>query len=127
MLSLTPSGIKRVQQGCTAFNQNIAALSHVFFAEAERLYIEEKTGHPQFDTAITTVAATQILSLTAGRHGKEEIAQKYLRAGIQLAHQNGLLEVGKGGEASARKWLDSHISIVKAAAHTAWGTFCTAT
>ena len=50
---------------------------------------------------------------------------KYLAEGIELAHQNGLLAVGR--KESARNWLDDHIDYVKATSHTAWGTFCRAT
>lgn len=117
----------RAQQSCTALEPDTAGLSHVFFAEAERLYSEEKTGGPQFETAIMTVAAAQLLSITAAVHGKEDISQGYLRDGIRLAHQNGLLAVEKGQ--SARNWLDDHVSHVnlKAASHAAWGMFCNLT
>lgn len=97
----------------------------MFFAEAEKLYSEEKNDDPQFEYATMMVAATQLMSASATWHGKEEVANKYLQSGIQLAYQNGLLAVGKGY--SARNWLDDNISHLKAASHTAWGTFCRAT
>lgn len=89
------------------------------------MYYEEITGDPQFGTAMMTVAATQLMSIIAASHGREETAQKYMQEGVQLAYRNGLLAVSQGN--SARNWLDNDMSNVKAASHTAWGTFCNAT
>lgn len=93
--------------------------------EAERLYREEKTGGPLYQLAITTIAAMQLLSATATYQGKDEIAHKYLTESIGLARSNGLIAVGKAD--SARNWTDDHMDLVRAASHTAWGTFCHAT
>lgn len=97
-------------------------MSHDFFAEAERLYGEEKTGEPQYESATMTTAAALLLSTAAIGHGRNQVANMYLRDGIQMAHRNGLLAVTK--RHGARYWLDGHIDNVRAAAHTAWGTFC---
>ncbi|KAF3764046.1 hypothetical protein M406DRAFT_73893 [Cryphonectria parasitica EP155] len=112
-------------QGYTAFEPQAAGLSHEFFAEAEQLYNEEKTVAPQYGTAIMTVAALQLMSVAATCHGRQAIAHQYLHYGIQLAGDNGLLAVNEGQ--SARSWLDDHVLCVRAASHTAWGTFCMAT
>lgn len=93
--------------------------------EAERLYREEKTGSPLYQLAITTIAAMQLLSATATYQGKDELAYKYLTESIGLARSNGLIAVGKAD--SARNWTDDHMDLVRAASHTAWGTFCHAT
>lgn len=89
------------------------------------MHSEEITGNPQYQFAIPNIAATQLLSLAATCHGRNELALKYLVEGIELAHQNGLLAVAK--RLSARNWLDDHVDHVRAASHTAWGTFCRAT
>lgn len=89
------------------------------------MHLEESTGNPQYQLAIPNIAATQLLSLAANCHGRNELALEYMVEGIDLAHQNGLLAVGKTH--SARNWLDDHVDHVKAASHTAWGTFCRAT
>lgn len=72
-----------------------------------------------------TVAATQLLSAAAACHGREAVAHQYLESGIQLARENGLLAVER--DRSAKNWLEDHVVAVKAASHTAWGTFCNAT
>ncbi|KAL1866839.1 hypothetical protein Daus18300_006542 [Diaporthe australafricana] len=112
-------------QGYSSIEPETAVLSYAFFNEAERLHSEESTSNPQYQFAIPNIAATQLLSLAATCHGRNELATKYLAEGIELAHQNGLLAVGK--KHSARNWLDDHVDYVKAASHTAWGTFCRAT
>ncbi|KAJ0108827.1 c6 transcription factor [Diaporthe amygdali] len=112
-------------QGYSNIEAETAVLSYAFFTEAERLHREESTGNPQYQFAIPNIAATQLLSLAATCHGRNELALRYLVEGIELAHQNGLLAVGKMH--SARNWLDDHVDFVKAASHTAWGTFCRAT
>ncbi|KAG6355116.1 hypothetical protein INS49_004197 [Diaporthe citri] len=112
-------------QGYSSIDADTAALSHAFFNEAQRLHREESTGNPQYQFAIPNIAATQLLSLAATCHGRNELALRYLVEGIELAHQNGLLAVGK--KHSARNWLDDHVDYVRAASHTAWGTFCRAT
>jgi hypothetical protein len=66
-----------------------------------------------------------LLSLAAACHGRNELALRYLIEGIELAHQNGLVAVDR--KQSASNWLDDHVDYVKAASHTAWGTFCRAT
>ncbi|KAH8747933.1 hypothetical protein F5883DRAFT_622431 [Diaporthe sp. PMI_573] len=106
-------------------DHNTASLSYAFFNKAQRLHREESTGNPQYQFAIPNIAATQLLSLAATCHGRNALAMKYLAEGIELAHQNGLLAVGR--KESARNWLDDHVDYVKAASHTAWGTFCRAT
>lgn len=112
-------------QGYSSIDADTAALSYAFFNEAQRLHGEESTGNPQYQFAIPNIAATQLLSLAATCHGRNELALKYMVEGIELAHENGLLAVGK--KFSARNWLDDHVDYVKAASHTAWGTFCRAT
>ncbi|KAH8747471.1 hypothetical protein F5883DRAFT_474402 [Diaporthe sp. PMI_573] len=112
-------------QGYSSIDPNTATLSYAFFNEAQRLHSEESTGNPQYQFAIPNIAATQLLSLAATCHGRNELALSYLVEGIELAHQNGLLAVDK--KESARNWLDDHVDYVKAASHTAWGTFCRAT
>ncbi|KAH8746506.1 hypothetical protein F5883DRAFT_254093 [Diaporthe sp. PMI_573] len=112
-------------QGYSSIDHNTASLSYAFFNEAQRLHREESTGNPQYQFAIPNIAATQLLSLAATCHGRNALAMKYLAEGIELAHQNGLLAVGR--KESARNWLDDHVDYVKAASHTAWGTFCRAT
>lgn len=93
--------------------------------EAERLYREERTGGPVYQLAITTIAAMQLLSAWATFQGKDDIAHKYLTESLTLARSNGLIAVGKTD--SARTWTDDHVDLVRAASHTAWGTFCHAT
>ncbi|KAG8162117.1 hypothetical protein KVR01_007882 [Diaporthe batatas] len=112
-------------QGYSCIDPTTAALSHAFFNEAQQLHEQESTSNPQYQFAIPNIAATQLLSLAATCNGRNGLAMKYLAEGIELAHQNGLLAVDK--KASARNWLDDHIDYVKAASHTAWGTFCRAT
>ncbi|KAK2596580.1 hypothetical protein N8I77_013462 [Diaporthe amygdali] len=112
-------------QGYSSIEADTAVLSYAFFDEAQRLHEEENTGNPQYQFAIPHIAATQLLSLAATCHGRNELALRYMVEGIELAHENGLLAVGK--RHSARNWLDDHVDFVKAASHTAWGTFCRAT
>ncbi|KUI52891.1 Nitrogen assimilation transcription factor nit-4 [Cytospora mali] len=112
-------------QGYTAIDADAAGLGDAFFVEAERLYREEKTGGPIYQLAITTIAAMQLLSATATYQGKDEVAHRYLTESIGLARSNGLIAVGKAD--SARNWTDDHMDLVRAASHTAWGTFCHAT
>lgn len=113
------------QQGYAATDSDAAGLGNAFFAEAERLYNEEKTGGPQYQLALTTIAAMQLLGATATYQGKGEIAHRYITESIDLARFNGLFAVGRTD--SARNWTDDHIDSVRAASHTAWGTFCHAT
>ncbi|CAN8105293.1 unnamed protein product [Discula destructiva] len=110
-------------QGYAATDPEAASLSHDFFVEAERLYREEKTGGPQYESATMTTAAALLLCTAATSQAQEDVAAMYLFDGIQMAHQNGLLAVTK--RYGARHWLDGDIELVRAAAHTAWGTFCT--
>lgn len=70
-----------------------------------------------------TIAAARLLCGAASCHGRVRTASKYLIDGIQMAHANGLLAVAR--KDGARLWLDDNINNVKAAAHAAWGTFCT--
>ncbi|PSR81930.1 hypothetical protein BD289DRAFT_484138 [Coniella lustricola] len=112
-------------QGYSKFEPDAIPLSFEFFVEAERLYREEKTVEPQYDTAVMTVAAAQLLSLAALHHGNQAVSLRYMHDGIQLGCENGMLAVRKTH--SARNWLDDHILSVRAASHTAWGTFCLST
>lgn len=70
-----------------------------------------------------TIAAAQLLCGAATYHGKVRLASRYLFDGIQMAHENGLLAVPR--QDGARRWLGGNINHVRAAAHAAWGTFCT--
>lgn len=106
-----------VQQALSHTDSRAAEAAEVFFSEAQRLYKEEKAIDPQFESAIMTVAAAQLLSVAASRQGLEEVSQQYLVTGIQLAHQNGFLAVKKRN--SARNWLDGDISNVRAASFAA--------
>lgn len=101
----------------------MAGFSHDFFAEAERLYSEEKTGDPHYESATMTIAAARLLCGAAIYHGQVRLASRYLLDGIQMAHENGLLSVPR--QNGARRWLDGNINNIRAAAHAAWGTFCT--
>ncbi|KAH8754767.1 hypothetical protein F5883DRAFT_431032, partial [Diaporthe sp. PMI_573] len=112
-------------QGYSSIDPDTADLSYAFFNEAQQLHREESAGNPQYQFAIPNIAATQLLSLAAACHGRNELALRYLIEGIELAHQNGLVAVDR--KQSARNWLDDHVDYVKAASHTAWGTFCRAT
>lgn len=106
-----------------AVDAEAARFSYDFFAEAERLYSEEKTGGPQYESATMTIAAARLLCGAATYHGQMRLASRYLFDGIQMAHENGLLAVPK--QDGARRWLDGNINNVRAAAHAAWGTYCT--
>ncbi|KAI3399117.1 hypothetical protein diail_7696 [Diaporthe ilicicola] len=112
-------------QGYSSIEPDTTGLSYAFFKEAQLLHEEESNNNPQYQFVIPNIAATQLLSLAAAFHGRNELARRYLLEGIHLAHQNGLLAVGK--KQSARNWLDDNVDFLKAASHTAWGTFCRAT
>ncbi|POS78990.1 hypothetical protein DHEL01_v202620 [Diaporthe helianthi] len=112
-------------QGYSSIDPTTSALSYAFFNEARRMHREESTNNPQYQFAIPNIAATQLLSLAATCHGRNALAMRYMAEGIGLAEQNGLFAVDK--RASARNWLDDNLDHVKAASHTAWGTFCRAT
>ncbi|KAJ4387481.1 hypothetical protein N0V93_008073 [Gnomoniopsis smithogilvyi] len=110
-------------QGYTAIDPEAASFSHDFFVEAERLYSEEKTGGPQYESAVMTIAAARLLCGAATGHGWVRIASRYVLDGLQMAHENGLLSVPRRD--GARLWLDGNVNNVRAAAYAAWGTFCT--
>ncbi|KAJ9129334.1 hypothetical protein NKR23_g12559, partial [Pleurostoma richardsiae] len=94
-----------------------AAMSLLFFEEAEALWFQE----PRVEL-LTTVSASQFLSLAASCHGRETQSVAFLKEGIHMGRRMGLFGVPAAG--SAQQWLDDHTDWVKAASHTAWGVFC---
>ena len=72
-------------------------------------------------TLLTTVAATQFLSLSASCHGRDAQALLYMREGIAMGKAMGLF--GVHGDMSATQWLGDHIDWTRAASQTAWGVF----
>jgi len=105
------------QQGYSHLEPETAAMSFLFFEEAEALWFQEPRAE-----LLTTVSASQFLSLAASCHGRETQSVAFLEEGIHMGRRMGLFGVPAAG--SAQQWLDDHTDWVKAASHTAWGVFC---
>lgn len=91
-----------------------------FFDESTRRWEAE-----EHRNTLTSVAAAHLLSMTATGHGKDDVADHYLQEAIAMGHRMGLYGTVEAG--SAKTWLDNHHSWIRAASHTAWGGYCSAT
>lgn len=99
-----------------------AAAQHriTFFDEVVRRWEAE-----EHRNTLTGVAAAHLLSWTATCHGKDDVANYYLQEAIAMGHRMGLHGADESG--SAKTWLDNHYTWIRAASHTAWGAYCSAT
>lgn len=91
-----------------------------FFEEGLRRWEAE-----EHRNTLTGVAAAHLLSMTATCHGRDDIAGHFLQEAVAMGHRMGLYGATEDG--SARTWLDSHQTWIRAASHTGWGAYCSAT
>ena len=70
---------------------------------------------------LTTVAATQLMSIAALCEGKDSQGLFYMKKGIALGKSMGLF--GVPGSGSAQQWHDYRETWIRAASQTAWGVF----
>ncbi|KXJ88036.1 hypothetical protein Micbo1qcDRAFT_197616 [Microdochium bolleyi] len=99
-----------------------AALSSLLFREAERLWAAAAALATHEKNTLTSVAALQLMSMTATTRGDEDAAQRYAEAGCALGRLMGLFDVASA-EGSAAAWAGRHDDWLRAASFTAWGTF----
>ena len=87
-----------------------------FWDRAEQLLAQEEG-----ISLLTTVAATQFMSLAALCDGKDSQGLFHMKKGIAMGKDMGLFGVSEGD--SAQQWLDHHTNWIRAASQTAWGVF----
>ena len=87
-----------------------------FWDRAEQLWADGQEA-----PLLTTVAATQFLSIAALCHGKDAQGLFYMKKGVAMGKRMGIFGVSKDG--SAQEWLDNHVNWIRAASQTAWGVF----
>ncbi|KAF4435144.1 nitrate assimilation regulatory nira, partial [Fusarium albosuccineum] len=105
--------------GCayTALHPDAAPWSGAFFVEARDLW--EQMSEKESVT-LCNVSGLHLMSMTAVCHGRDLLACRYLRTGLQLAKSMGLVNV-PSGSASADAWLQGYDDWRRAASYTAWG------
>ncbi|KAB5581235.1 hypothetical protein GE09DRAFT_949153 [Coniochaeta sp. 2T2.1] len=97
-----------------------AQYQSAFYDEGTRLW--QGAEHPN---TLTGVAAAHLLSMTAICQGNDAAAEHRLQEAFAMGCRMGLY--GAVEEKSAITWLDNHHSWIRAASHTAWGGYCSAT
>ena len=68
------------------------------------------------------MAALQLLSIAATRYGKDELAVRFLRAGVRMGESIGLFGVRSGVKPLGLRSEEMH-RWSSAASYTAWGVF----
>ncbi|KAB5531442.1 hypothetical protein GE09DRAFT_1252159 [Coniochaeta sp. 2T2.1] len=107
-------------QSYSAVEPSAADYQDAFFQESTRLWEGE-----EHQNTLTGVAAAHLLSMTAICQGKDDVADRRLREAVAMGRRMGLYGAVEDG--SAKTWLDNHHSWIRAASHTAWGGYCSAT
>lgn len=86
--------------------------------EADRLWTARAAHH----NTLTSVAASQLMSMTAAAHDDEDASRRYATAGCGLGRLMGLFDVSSA-QHSAAAWASRHEDWLRAASSTAWGAF----
>ncbi|KAL6895008.1 hypothetical protein GGI43DRAFT_386147 [Trichoderma evansii] len=101
----------------TAIDSKAAALSVALFDEAMSILPRELT-----EDSITTMAAIQILSITATTYAKDKFAVRLVQDGVKMGKQMGLFRCQASKELSMPAGCDEK-SWMRAVSFTTWGTF----
>ena len=104
------------QQAYNYFDPVASEISLDFWDRAEQLLTQEED-----IPLLTTVAATQFMSMAALCDGRDRQGLAYMKKGITMGKNMGLFGVPESG--SAQQWLDHHENWIRAASRTAWGVF----